>query len=162
MQKPPRYIPEWPFPTYVFIPGVNTHPAKPGGHMHGKPEPIADKIDLIHPEENSYFKYALDLYNHQYFWESHVYFEALWNAHGRVNPVADFLKGLIKLGAAGVKLTIEQKAAALGHFARAQELFQSVKESQGDQFLGFNLTQIIQDLDTPGQCFPLYPSWKSN
>ena len=44
-----------------------------------------------------------DLFNHGYYWEAHETWEGLWNACGRSGTTADFLKGLIKLAAAGVK-----------------------------------------------------------
>ena len=40
-------------------------------------------------------------------------FEALWNQAGRKGFIADFLKALIKLGAAGVKARLKLKEAAL-------------------------------------------------
>jgi len=98
-----RRYSEQSFPSYVFIPGQNPHPKKEGGHMEGKSEPIAAPLDLEHPETSPEFCYGIDLFNHRYYWESHVYFEALWNAHRRHGVVADFLKALIKLSAAGVK-----------------------------------------------------------
>ena len=134
-----RLIPSLPFPSYIFIPGVNAHPKKEGGHMEGQLDPVSEIIDLNHPEDSKFLRYSLDLYNHGYFWESHVYFEAIWNAHGRVGSVADFLKGMIKLGAAGVKLQINQANNARLHFLRAKELFESVMKAEGSTFLGFNL-----------------------
>src|SRR5689334_15901904 len=95
-----RFIPTWPFPSYIFIPGVNPHPKKTGGHSHGEPEPKSEPLDLQKPQDSQFLRFSLDLYNYGYFWESHVYFEALWNAHGRQGSVADFLKGMIKLSAA--------------------------------------------------------------
>ena len=36
-----RLAPNMPFPDYLFIPGVNTHPKKDGGYMFEKNEPVA-------------------------------------------------------------------------------------------------------------------------
>ena len=41
--------------------------------------------------------------------KSHVAWESLWMACGRKGAVADFLKGLIKLAAAGVNVTAHTK-----------------------------------------------------
>jgi hypothetical protein len=163
--KVPRLQPSWPLPDYVFIPGKHPHPKKVGGHMEGQKDPEADPIDLKHPQKCEFLRYGLDLYNHGYFWESHVYFESLWNAHHRTGSVADFLKGLIKMGAAGVKLAIEQKTSAIGHFDRARELFVAVKASEGEQFLGFDLTTLIKEIDVTlsvggDRFFTLLPSWQ--
>lgn len=159
-----RYEPDWPFPAYIFIPGVNPHPKKVGGHMEGLSDPIADPIDLNHPENNKFLRYSLDLFNHGYFWESHVYFEALWNAHGRTGSVADFLKGMIKLGAAGVKMQISQPENARVHYLRAKELFESVINVEGPSFLGFDLqnlnAKIENVLDSAESNFVVVPTWE--
>ncbi len=159
-----RYLSSKSFPPYVFIPGENPHPKKTGGHMEGEGDPVAPLIELSHPEKNDFLRYSLDLYNHGYFWESHVYFEALWNTHGRTGSVADFLKGMIKLGAAGVKINIHQKEAAIGHFDRAKELFQSVMKIEGSVFLGFDLKSILSQIDSVNpasvKCFEVHPIWE--
>ena len=162
--KDHRYIPSWPLPAYIFIPGVNPHPKKAGGHMEGQADPIAPQIDLKHPELSDYLRFSLDLFNHHYYWESHVYLEALWNAHHRQGSVADFLKALIKLAAAAIKLQLDQKNIAFDHILRAKELLTSVIAIEGDQFLGFNLKDLNQQLgDLSAEnlsIFPLYPTWK--
>jgi len=56
---------------------------------------------------------GIELFNHGYYWESHEVWESLWHAAGRTGPIADFLKGLIALAAAGVKVR-EGKAAGVG------------------------------------------------
>lgn len=128
--------------------------------MEGEKDPLAPAIDLIHPEKNDFLRYALDLLNAGYFWESHVYFEALWNTHGRQGSVADFLKALIKLGAAGVKVSIEQPQLALDHYLRARELFSHVAAAEGETFLGFNLKEIIFKLDQGvTDKLEIYPRW---
>lgn len=164
MKSDHRYQPSWPLPTYIFIPGENPHPKKMGGHMEGEGDPKAETIDLEHPEENFHLRYALDLYNHKYFWESHVYFEALWNAHQRSGPVADFLKALIKLGAAGVKLNISQPKMCVEHLERARELLVSVKQKTDVLFIGFDLDFIVKQIDSilassEIHMFQIHPSW---
>lgn len=131
--------------------------------MEGLAEPEATPVEHLRPQNNEFLRYALDLYNHEYFWESHVYFEALWNAHKRTGSEAEFFKGFIKLGAAGVKLTIDQEVSARGHFERARELFLVVQKDEGDNFLGFDIKNIIQKIDEAlaGKlvCFEIYPGW---
>ena len=132
--------------------------------MHLTGEPVAHQIDLSHPETSDFLRFALDLYNHHYFWESHVYFEALWNSHGRQGVISDFLKGMIKLGAAGVKISINQNQAAMGHFTRGKELFSSVSEKEGGIFLGFDLAKIIAAIESKSETnledFTIFPLWK--
>ena len=119
--------------------------------MHGQSEPVAEAIDLAHPQDSEFLNHSLNLYNQGYYWESHVYFEALWNAHKRSGSVADFLKAMIKLGAAGVKLQIDQAENAKVHILRAHELFTSVMKAEGTHFLDFDLSEIIRNLDSEGK-----------
>jgi hypothetical protein len=160
MTSPYRYISSWPLPSYKFVPGKNIHPNKPGGHMHGSPVLIAPPIDLNKPEENNFLRFSLDLYNHQFYWESHVYLEALWNSHKRNGPVADFLKGLIKLGAAGVKMNLGDHTEAREHLNRAKVLLESVQSAEGNIFLGFDLPALIVRIDSDADHFIINPSWK--
>lgn len=154
-----RFIPSWPFPPYIFIPGSNPHPKKVGGHMEGLADPKTDPINILSPQESLFLRYSLDLYNHGYFWEAHVYFEALWNAHNRKGCVADFLKGMIKLSAAGVKLQLNQRLLAHEHFMRAKELLEIVSSTEGEVFLGFNLTRIITELKEEKLEIQVFPDW---
>lgn len=162
--KKRRYLPSRGFPSYIFIPGKNPHPKKSGGHMEGESDPISEPIDHRNPGQNHFLRYSLDLFNHGFFWESHVYLEALWNAHKREGSVADFLKGLIKLSAAGVKINIDQKESAAGHFKRARELLLNVMKQEGTIFLGFDLgtilSQIDHALDSEMALFEVHPTWE--
>ncbi len=67
--------------------------------------------------------HAIDLFNHGFYWEAHEAWEALWHAAGRKGAAADFLKGLIKLAAAGVKAREGRAAGVRQHAQRAEELF---------------------------------------
>lgn len=128
--------------------------------MEGEKDPVVAPLDPARPFDSDVLRYSLDLYNHGYFWESHVYFEALWNAHERKGSVADFLKGMIKLGAAGVKMALKQEVSARGHLDRAKELFQAVMEKEGEVFLGFNLKDIILRMDTGLEVPEVHPHWE--
>ncbi len=152
-----RYSPARKFPAYVFVPGENAHPKKAGGHMEGLGDPVSAPINPQGPEESHDLRFGLDLYNFGYYWESHVFFEALWNAHQREGSVADLLKAFIKLGAAGVKDLIHQPKLAIEHRQRARELLESVKKSEGDKFLGFDLQELIERDLTKSQ--RIDPSW---
>lgn len=141
-----RYMPKWDFPPYAFFPGRNIHPNKPGGHMYGISDPQANPIDPSFPDRNEYFCYSIDLYNFGYYWESHVYLEALWNAHNRKGYIADFLKSLIRLAAASIKIEIEQRKSSIGHLERGLELIESIKDHTDNQFLGFNLLELSKNI----------------
>jgi len=114
-----RFLPERSFPSYAFTPGKNTHPNKEGGHFYGEPELISSNLT----KENPDYLFSIDLINNQYYWEAHVYLEAIWNAHNRKGPEADFCKGLIKMSAAALKYRLGSREAFFGHIDRAIELF---------------------------------------
>lgn len=107
------------FPPYTHKPGVTVHPNKPGGHLEQSGEPKASTENA-----QELFFFGIDLFNFEYFWESHIYFEALWHFEGRKNGEADFLKALIKFSAAGVKQEMDSLEASLGHFQRGIELLE--------------------------------------
>jgi len=99
----PRYT-ELALPPYSYVPGHTPHPVSdPAGHMFGRPLPVAQPLQPENWQASTEYRYGADLFNHGYYWESHEAWESLWHAVGRKGPVADLLKGLIKLAAAGVK-----------------------------------------------------------
>lgn len=126
--------------------------------MEGLGDPVSPPIDPARPETNENFRFGIDLFNAGFFWESHVYFESLWNAHGRVGPVADLLKGLIKLGAAGVKKDLNQKVSAREHEQRAEELFLEVMKAEGETYLGIPLARLIDQLHSETEV-KILPNW---
>lgn len=125
MPAEPRYLPQRPLPRYAYVPGRQPHPVTdPRGHSFGlTPHEIAP-LDPVHPERSCEFLYGLDLFNLGYYWEAHECWEELWHAAGRTGPMADFLKGLIKLAAAGVKAREGNSAGVQRHARRAAELLE--------------------------------------
>lgn len=135
----------FPLPPYAFLPGINTHPFKEGGHGIGHhfetldfQNSLKNKNLFTHPV----FYFSLDLFNSAYYWESHVALEALWNGAKRVGIEANFFKSLIFLNAAGIKGILRQEEAYLGHCSRALELlisyghnYQNVELEECQKFL---------------------------
>lgn len=120
----PRYAPEWPFPPYAYISGRHPHPIRdPQGHSFGQEEtPISppERQEIVsHPQ----FLFGVDLFNYGFYWEAHEVWEGLWHACGRRGALADFLKALIKLAAAGVKAREGKPVGVTRHAERARELF---------------------------------------
>ena len=132
-------------PPYTYIPGRSPHPiSDPAGHSYGA---RADSQASIRDG----FEHGLKLFNHGYYWEAHEAWEGVWIALGRTGPQADFLKGLIKLAACGVKCLEGNETGARRHLRRASELFNSVKSSLL-QIESFNvnlgeLTALMMNLD---------------
>jgi predicted metal-dependent hydrolase len=50
------------------------------------------------------FLWGQDLFNHGYYWEAHEAWEGLWQTANRGTPLRAFLKALILLSAAGIKI----------------------------------------------------------
>src|SRR5947208_538299 len=121
----PRYCPDRPLPPYSYVPGLSPHPiSDPQGHSFGANHPPAQPLDEPSYVNNKTYLYAIDLFNHGFYWEAHEEWESLWHAAGRSGPIADYLKGLIKLAAAGVKLREGRFAGVKQHAQRSAELLE--------------------------------------
>lgn len=84
----PRHAPQLALPARPFRPGAGmARPALPGDE---RPAPLR-------------FRYALDLFNHGFWWEAHEVWEGLWRAHARGTPERTALQGLIMLAGALLK-----------------------------------------------------------
>ncbi len=147
LEKPPRLLPDEPFPPYAFVPGLTPHPVSdPRGHRYGAPPELPERLDPDRWYESRCYLRGLDLFNHGYYWESHVALEQLWLGAGRSGDLAQFLKGLIKLAAAGVKHNAGQPEGVRSHACRARQLWGEVAQSLGGDtstFVGFPLGELI-------------------
>ena len=140
---PPRYCPERELPPYSYVPGLFPHPTSDErGHSFGRKEPPPQPLDEASYRDNATYRYAIDLFNHGFYWEAHEEWESLWHAAGRQGAIADFLKGLIKLAAAGVKAREARAAGVHQHAERAAELFRSVQTGRTEMF-GCSLSELI-------------------
>ena len=148
----PRLMPEEPFPPYAFVPGCNPHPTgDPSGHSFGVEPALPAKVEPDHWQSCRPYLRGIDLFNAGYYWESHVAWESLWLANGRKGEIADFLKGLIKLAAAGVKALEGTPEGVKSHSTRAAELWRGVLPSLGtvnDVFMGFRTKELIDVADS--------------
>ena len=140
----PVLVPDLPFPPYAFVPGRFPHPtADPAGHSFGIPSGPFAVPDPERWQECFAYLRGIDLFNHGFYWEAHEAWEGLWHACGRHGRIADFLKGLIQLAAAGVKVREGQAAGVRGHAHRAAELFRDVASGSADRHLmGLSLDDL--------------------
>jgi uncharacterized protein len=141
---PPRYCPQRELPPYSYVPGGGwPHPTSDErGHSFGRHE-LAAPLDEFNWRGNESWLFAIDLFNHGYCWEAHEAWESLWHACGRTGPVADLLKGLIKLAAAGVKSREGRPAGVKQHASRAVELLTTAKNVLGPTPFGLNLRDVL-------------------
>lgn len=123
------------FPPYAHLPGVTPHPKKAQGHSEGIPDPESVALEFAHWQQHQDYLYAVDLHNAGFYWEAHVWWEAVWKAcpKGRVR---DFVQGLIKVEAAALKLRMKQEEIAYDHAKRAHELMSGCFANNETQAFG--------------------------
>jgi predicted metal-dependent hydrolase len=158
-QKRPHFlVPDLPLPAYTFIPGRTPHPIRdPAGHMHGQQVQPPEPLDPARWRENRAYLHGIDLFNSGYYWEAHEAWEGLWHRAGRRGPVAEFLKGLIKLAAAGVKVREGIPRGVAAHAAGAAEHFQQTAEVFGGteaSFAGLRLEELLRLAAEAGHLAP--------
>jgi hypothetical protein len=152
-----RYAPDVPLPPYTYVAGRTPHPIRdPQGHLHGRTLDAPPPLDPRGWKESLAYLYGIDLFNFGYYWEAHEVWEGLWHGAQRTGPVADFLKGLIKLAAAGVKVYEGRPDGVRRHAARARQLFEAASSEAGvaRTWLGLSLTNLIS-LSTSLQVEPI-------
>lgn len=123
-------------PPYSYVPGRFPHPVSDArGHsFRNASEP--EKGQVRNPglsinfdpdwKSSPDYLFGIDLFNHGFYWEAHETWERLWIVFGRSGSNADFIKGLIKLAAAGVKAREGRTIGVQRHARRAEELFREV------------------------------------
>lgn len=137
-----RLIKDRPLPPYSYVPGMHPHPIREeNGHSFGE-EVSVSNFAPDNWRDCREFLFGIDLFNSGYYWEAHESWEAVWIAAGRSGVVADFLKGLIKLAAAGVKVREGNENGVRRHAARATQLFGETSAGQ-ETLLGLRLTELL-------------------
>jgi uncharacterized protein len=155
LQNPPRYYEGRPLPPYSYVTGLAPHPTRdPCGHSFHCHEPPPAALDEATYRGNPAYLYGLDLFNHGYYWEAHEVWEGLWHACGRGGRLGDFLKGLIKLAAAAVKVREGRPRGVVGHARSAGALFRQTAQAllgQG-RFLGLDLAELARFAEVAETC----------
>ncbi|WZO99537.1 DUF309 domain-containing protein [Isosphaeraceae bacterium EP7] len=132
------------FPAYTYIPSRGLpHPrSSPLGHSRNVPGPVARPIVADRWNDSPNFMRACRLFNAGYYWEAHEEWEANWHAQGRTGPVAEVVKGLIKLAAAGVKVREGRPIGVASHARRAADSFRDARVAVGPTLLGLDLDRL--------------------
>jgi uncharacterized protein len=143
-----RLVPDEPFPPYSYVNGRFPHPIRdPTGHSFGLVPVPCPMPDPNHWPDCRPYLYGLDLFNYGYYWEAHEVWEQIWHAAGRTGLVGNFIKGLIKLAAAGVKVREGRPDGVRSHARRAAELFSRVANqlrSKQASYFGLSLPRLIE------------------
>lgn len=133
-------------PPYTYTPGVTPHPIRdPAGHSHGRlPHDIV--VDAARVEQSAEFQRGIELFQHGYYWEAHEEWEAVWHALGRKGTASDFVKGLIKLAAAGVKAREGNADGVRRHVRRAVELLRHACDGRDAESLrGLHIEPVVEE-----------------
>lgn len=150
----PRLLPSAELPAYTYIPGTDTpHPIRdPRGHSHNRKGKTAKPLVPEQWADNRSYLLAIDLFNGGFYWESHEEWERLWRASGADTLVGKFLKGLVKLSAAGVKVRERSIHGVRRHAASAGEVFADVAAECGhDVYCGLRFTALQFAADRAAQ-----------
>ncbi len=161
----PRLLPSAELPRYTYVPGSGSpHPIRdPRGHSHNRKQPPPMALDPDSWAENRWYLWAIDLFNLGYYWESHEEWERLLRATGADSTCGRFLKGLIKLAAAGVKVREHSLHGVRRHAASAGEVFADVAaEASTEFFCGLEFTKLQYAADRAAQLVykSTYPTGK--
>jgi predicted metal-dependent hydrolase len=142
----PRYT-DAPLPPYSYVPRHAPHPVSdPRGHMRGKRHEPVEPLDPSRWKDSSTYLYGVDLFNYGYYWEAHEAWESLWLAAERRGPTATWLKALIKLAAALVKLREGSSIGALRHVLRVEQLLEELRfevADATDRYCGAEIEAIL-------------------
>lgn len=145
-----RLLPSTELPAYTFVPGSETpHPYRdPRGHSYQRKHPTPRALTDTTWAENRSYLLALDYFNYGYYWEAHEEWERLFRATGIESLSGKFLKGLVKLAAAGQKVRENSIHGVRRHAASAGEVFADIAAEVGDEHfcgLKFTLLQFAAD-----------------
>lgn len=153
----PRLLPSCPLPEYTYFPGSGMpHPIRdPKGHSHGRKHVPGHGPKALNPDNwptNRNYLLGIDFFNLGFYWEAHEEWERLWRVSGADTTVGRFLKGLIKLAAAGVKVRERSIHGVRRHAASAGEMFADVAaEADVDSFCGLQFIRLQFAADRAAQ-----------
>lgn len=153
-EVPYRLLPSAEMPSYTYVPGTDVpHPIRdPRGHSYARKGRSSKPLVAEQWAENRTYLLAMDYFNHGYYWEAHEEWERLWRVSGPDTTVGRFLKGLIKLSAAGVKVRENSIHGVRRHAASAGEVFADVAAEAGtDRYCGLQFTMLQFAADRAAQ-----------
>ena len=97
-------------------------------------------------KNNEDYFFGIDLYNYHYYWEAHEAWEGLWIASVRNSSEHRFLQGLIKCGAALLKIRMANYE--IQDLIGARNLSKSgmslLSQVGVDCFMGLNIPEFLE------------------
>ena len=136
------------FPSYRYVPGMHPHPTNsPEGHSYGSDDEEHEKWDSDLWGGNEDYLFGIDLYNYHFYWEAHEAWEGLWIASVRDSREHRFIQGLIKCGAALLK--IRMATYQIQDLVGARNLSKSgmflLSQVGQDDFMGLNIPDYLEN-----------------
>ena len=89
--------------------------------------------------------WAVDLFNHGYWWECHEALEGLWHAADRTTPPARFVQSLVHLSAACLNARRGHDAAARRQAARAARGLRRAR-TLGNVVMGLDVERFATEI----------------
>ena len=135
------------FPPYRYVPGLHPHPTNSlDGHSYGEEDEEPEKWNSELWKTNQGYLFGIDLYNSHYYWEAHEAWEGLWIASVRNSSEHRFLQGLIKLGAALLKIRMAEYEIQdlIGARNLARSGIDLLSKAGIDQFMGLDIPKFLE------------------
>lgn len=149
-----RLMPSHEVPRYTHVPGAGTpHPYRdPRGHSFDRKPLVTKALCEERWSENRSYLLGLDFFNMGFYWEAHDEWERLSKVTTLDTQESKFLKGLVKMAAAGMKVREESIHGVRRHAASAGEVFADVAaESDVDRYCGLDFTMLQFAADRAAQ-----------
>ena len=149
-----RLLKSVPLPSYTYAPGSNLpHPFRDAdGHSHDRKTAVPPPLDATRWADSKPYLLALDLFNWGDYWEAHEEWDRLLKVADPESLEAKFLKGLVKMSAAGMKVREHSIHGVRRHSASAGEIFADVAaESGGEHYCGLEFTSLQFAADRAAQ-----------
>ena len=149
----PRLEPTLALPRYRYVPGVLPHPFRdPDGHDHLNRVPLPEPAWTAgRPwRTNRHHRYALDLFENRFYWESHEVWEAVWLLLPRPSPERELIQALIQVAAATLKRHMGSVRAPGTLTARARTRLQRARAA-GPVVCGVQIDRMLAQLDGPAR-----------
>ena len=135
------------FPVYRFVPGIHPHPVNsPEGHSYGLEDEDVVKWNSEDWKHNEDYLYGIDLYNYHFYWEAHEAWEGLWISSVRNSSEHRFLQGLIKCGAAFLKVRMAeyQIQDLIGARTLSESGLKLLSQVGVDNFMGLDISSFVE------------------
>ena len=146
-QSVDRYT-ETKFPVYRFVPGLHPHPSNsPEGHSYGLEEEEVLKWNSDDWRLNEDYLYGIDLYNYHFYWEAHEAWEGLWLASVKRSSEHMFIQGLIKMGAALLKVRMAgyQIQDLIGARTLSKSGMDLLSKAGVTKFMGLDIGSYVEE-----------------